>query len=113
MNKYFVIYNAAGEILRVGDCPEEAFELQAQEGEFILEGTADCIKDAVDTATKTVIAGGNPNPQAPFTPPPVQQAPALATEKQLDLLWQAMDAGTFPKAEPFYSAVKAAKEAQA
>lgn len=34
--------------------------------------------------------------------------PALS--EQLDALWHAMDQGTLPKAEPFYSSIKTVKE---
>jgi hypothetical protein len=37
------------------------------------------------------------------------QYPALAD--QLDMLWHAMDAGTLPKVDSFYSAIKAVKDA--
>lgn len=36
------------------------------------------------------------------------QYPELAD--QLDMLWHSMDSGQIPKAEPFYSALKAVKE---
>ena len=107
MNKNFVIYNATGAILRAGYCPVEDFILQAQEGEFIIEAQACCLKDAVNVETGEIICGGG-TPQA--TPIVTGQPAALSSATQLDLLWQAMDAGTFPKAEPFYSAIKATKE---
>lgn len=110
--KDFIIYNDAGEILRTGRCPAEAFEIQAQPGEHILEGVACCTKDSVDPLTGAVIEGGRPLEQYP-SPPALPQPSTLSTQTQLDLLWQAMDAGTFPKAEPFYSAIKAQKVAAA
>lgn len=113
MNKNFVIYNAQGQILRTGYCPEEDFDLQVHDGELITEATACCVNDSVNPETGEIIHGGNPNPPgAMMTSAPTQSA-GLSTETQLDLLWQAMDAGTFPKAEPFYSAIKAQKEAAA
>ena len=115
MNKNFVIYNAQGQILRTGYCPAEDFQFQAQDGELITEAMACCVNDSVDPATGEIIHGGNPTPQtAPslLGPGPVGSS-GLSTETQLDLLWQAMDAGTFPKAEPFYSAIKAQKDAAA
>lgn len=111
MNKHFVIYNAAGAILRTGNCPEEDWALQVTEGESIIEAQACCVNDAVNPETGEIIHDG----AAPVAPPPapVPQPAALSTATQLDLLWQAMDAGTFPKAEPFYSAIKAQKDAAA
>ena len=38
-----------------------------------------------------------------------KQYPALAD--QLDMLWHAMDAGTLPKVDSFYDAIKAVKDA--
>jgi hypothetical protein len=33
-----------------------------------------------------------------------------SVEDQLDMLWQAMDKGQFPRAEPFYSTLKKVKD---
>lgn len=110
MNKKFVIYDAQGTILRTGDCPAEDFAIQAAEGECIIEAQACCLNDAVNPATGEIVHGGG----VPQAVPAITAQPAgLSTATQLDLLWQAMDAGTFPKAEPFYSAIKAQKEATA
>ena len=108
MNKNFVIYNASGEILRTGNCPASALQAQAGAGEFMVEAVACCEKDAINPDTGDVIVGGRPPINTPANAPvPVKSLPV---DHQLDLLWQAMDSGTFPKAEPFYSAVKAQKE---
>jgi hypothetical protein len=111
MNKNFVIYNAQGQILRTGYCPDEDFGLQAMKGELITEATACCANDAVNPETGEIIHGGNLNPPGVPTPSEAPPSSGLSAATQLDLLWQAMDAGTFPKAEPFYSAIKAQKEA--
>jgi hypothetical protein len=108
MNTDFVIYNAQGEILRTGHCPDDDVELQAGEGEFFLRATASCVSDSIDPETQTVVINGRPAEAA--TSAQQRQGAALSAEDQLDLLWQAMDAGAYPKAEPFYSAVKASKE---
>lgn len=108
MNKKFVIYNSQGVILRTGDCPEEVFSLQVSEGEFIVEAQACCRNDSVNLETGEIVHGGG-LPEVPVETP-IQNA-SMSTAEQLDLLWQAMDAGTYPKAEPFYSAIKAQKEA--
>lgn len=39
----FIVYNVKGEILRVGSCPREAFNLQAHENEFVVAGSADML----------------------------------------------------------------------
>lgn len=102
----FIVYSASGEILRTGECPREALSLQAQEGEFLMEGEASCAEDSVNPKNQKIIKKGR---VAPITSP--QKAgvhlPKLSAETLLNLLWQAMDAGTFPKAEPFYSVLKA------
>jgi hypothetical protein len=112
-NKNFIVYSDSGEILRTGNCPENAFHLQAEPGEHILEGVACCQKDSIDPESCCVIEGGRPVQEAavPAAASSSSESPRLSTQSQLDLLWQAMDAGTFPKAEPFYSAIKAQKEA--
>lgn len=38
--KKFIVYDSSGKILRTGTCPEEGFEIQAQTGEFVMEGMA-------------------------------------------------------------------------
>lgn len=110
MNKKFVIYDLTGAILRTGECPASDWSLQAGEGEMILEAQACCMNDSVCPNTHVVIEGGATPPET-VTPAVSTQPPALSTAMQLDLLWQAMDAGTYPKAEPFYSAIKATKAA--
>lgn len=112
MNKDYVIHDAEGEIIRIGSCPEEELPLQVFEGEHLVEGVACCIKDAVNPATGEIIPGGRKRPLTTGGERPPAPAAPMPVEQQLDLLWQAMDAGTFPKAEPFYSAIKAAKDAQ-
>lgn len=107
MNKKFVIYDATGAILRTGDCPESDWQHQAKEGEFIIEAEACCVNDAVCPHTHVVLEGAAA-PQEPIVQTPTGPRP-MSTDTKLDLLWQAMDAGTFPKAEPFYSAIKAQK----
>lgn len=109
MNKNFVIYDASGKIIRTGNIPEEDWDIQIlAPGESIIEAEACCAGDTVCTINNCVLPGTAiipvPEPVVPTTPAP------LSTADQLDLLWQAMDAGTFPKAEPFYSAIKAQKE---
>lgn len=37
----YIVYNSIGEILRTGMCSNKDFELQAGDGEFAVEGTAD------------------------------------------------------------------------
>lgn len=113
MNKEFVIYDGTGKILRTGSCPEEDWGLQAKEDELITEATACCVNDAVNPQTGEIIHGGNPSPLSAPESSAAPPSSGLSTATQLDLLWQAMDAGTFPKAEPFYSAIKAQKEAAA
>lgn len=109
MNKKFVIYDSTGAILRTGECPVSDWNKQAGEGELIIEAEACCVNDAVCPHTHLVIEGGATPPE-PVAPTPAAPA-GLSVATQLDLLWQAMDAGTYPKAEPFYSAIKATKAA--
>lgn len=49
----FVIYDADGVILRTGHCPESMLEIQAQAGEFILEGAAN---DATQYISNGIVA---------------------------------------------------------
>jgi len=110
--KHFVIYNAAGEILRTGTCPEEAFSFQAQAGEFAVEAQADVEKDAVDPQAQQVIPGGRVIPPKPApTYDQARRSMYPKVEEQLDMLWHAMDGFHTPRIEPFYSVIKAVKDA--
>ncbi len=54
--KNFIIYDSAGNILRVGRCPAEMMVIQAiQTGESVIEGTANDATDIVDTVNKVVL----------------------------------------------------------
>ena len=111
MNVKYIIYNSSGEILRTGDAPESELQNQIQPGEFIILGTADVEKDTIDVNTQQVVVGGKP-------PPPINMDYRLArsnayppVEAQMDMLWHAMDKNELPRIEPFYSYIKAVKEA--
>lgn len=43
--KLFVVYDATGKILRTGNAPD--ISIQALDGEFVIEGEADLMKDRV------------------------------------------------------------------
>lgn len=42
--KQYIVHNGNGEFLRTGICPDDMFELQAQNDEFVIEGTANDIE---------------------------------------------------------------------
>jgi len=108
----FIIYNAAGEILRTGSVPEEFFSIQANDGEFILEDEADELTDMVDPSTQTVLRGVKAPPEpVPETYADIRRRMYPSTQEQLDMLWHAMDTGSAEKVEPFYSTIKAVKDA--
>lgn len=108
----FIIYNQAGEILRTGTVPEEFFSIQANEGEFILEGEADALTDMIDPATQTVLRGVKSPPEPlPESYADIRRRMYPSTQEQLDMLWHAMDTGLMEKAEPFYSTIKTVKDA--
>lgn len=108
----FIIYNAVGEILRTGSVPEEFFDIQANEGEFIIEGEANSLTDMVDPITKTIILKPQVNTETPTeTYAAVRKRMYPSTGEQLDMLWHAMDTGQIEKAEPFYTTIKTVKDA--
>lgn len=45
--KRYIVYNDAGQILRTGGCPDKCFLLQAGDGEFVMEGSADDLTQKV------------------------------------------------------------------
>lgn len=110
--KHFVIHNAAGEILRTGICQDETFELQVQgPDEFVIEAQADVEIDSVDPATGQIVPGGRPPPPVDMDYRKARLEAYPGVNEQLDMLWHAMDNDVLPKVEPFYSRLKAVKDA--
>ena len=108
----YIIFDAQGAILRTLSCPPEAAELQVGPGEFIVEGVANIARDAVNPETGQVIPGARPQPQSPATTySQARRAMYPRIEEQLDMLWHAMDSLQIPRAEPFYTEIKAVKDA--
>ena len=107
--KHFVIYNSAGEILRCGGCPEEAFDLQCGPDEFIIEAEADPSMDAVDVPFKQIVRGGRKPPEIGYQEARMVSYPAVS--EQLDMLWHAMNDGQMARVEPFYTRIKTVKQA--
>jgi hypothetical protein len=110
--KHFVVYNAAGEILRAGVCTDDVLEFQAAgPSEFVVEAQADVEADAVDPATGQVIAGGRPPPPVDMDYRKARADVYPSVREQMDMLWHAMDGFHMPRVEPFYSRLKAVKDA--
>lgn len=83
----FIVYNAAGEILRTGKCHETLVRLQAGEGEFVMEGVANDSLHSIDVKTGKILDRPPVEPQKPDyrvlrarAYPPMQE--------QLDALWK-------------------------
>jgi hypothetical protein len=111
----FAIHNAAGEVLRVLDVPEEELAKQLAPGEVALKSPTVTIFDKVNTKTKKIVVVAPPTPPAPPPPPPdyvdLRKQLYLDIASQLDLLWHAMDIGEIPKATAFYDRIKLVKDA--
>lgn len=101
MSQTFTIYSTGGFPTRTVTCPADEIHLQIKPGEWYKPG------DQLE---------------APPPPPPPAAAkkPAYAVDRgrayppvaeQLDMLWHAMNNGQMPIAEPFYSRIKAVKDA--
>ena len=107
-----IIFNTQGEILRAVSCPDDDAPLQIGPGELFIEGLADPLVDAVDVASMTLVAGGRAMPASPApTFSQARRAMYPRVEEQLDMLWHAMDSMQISRAEPFYSSIKAVKDA--
>lgn len=52
--KAFIVYDENGTILRSGIAPEETIELQAGDGEFVMEGSANDRVDKIDRQSNRV-----------------------------------------------------------
>ena len=110
--KHFVIHNAAGEILRTGICQDETFELQASgPDEFVIEAQADVEADAVNPQTGEIVQGGRPPAPIDMDYRKARADAYPSVNEQMDMLWHAMDEFHMPRVEPFYSRIKAVKDA--
>lgn len=109
--KHYTVYNAVGEILRAGQVPDEAFELQRGPDEFILEAQSDPESDRVDVERGVVLAGARPPDPIDMDYRRARLDAYPSVNEQLDMLWHAMDRGEIAQAEPFYMRIKAIKQA--
>lgn len=88
--KKFIIYNKKGEILRTGLCQEETFRLQSQDGEFVMEGSANALtqKIIVNPNLAGMLVNKTPEEIEKDNPPPRRipkaERPAFITNEQ----WQ-------------------------
>lgn len=109
----FAILDSAGRVVRSGSCPPEEMDAQVGPGESLHVGVAplgarfDAQKQSFVTEASTPV--GTPVPPASVSEARAAAYPPIAD--QLDDLWHAMDAGTLPRAEPFYSRIQAVKKA--
>lgn len=107
----FIIYDSTGAIKRAGSCPASDFALQASADEFIVEGTVDIEKDAIDPQTGNVVKGGRvlpPTPPLNYIQSRLSMYPTI--QEQMDMLWHAMDSDPAKRTEPFYSVIKLVKD---
>lgn len=109
--KHYTVYNAVGEILRAGQVPDEAFELQRGPDEFILEGPSDPAADMIDVEHGVVLPGARPPEPMDMDYRRARLDAYPALHEQMDMLWHAMDEDALPRVEPFYSRILAVKEA--
>lgn len=91
--KFYITKN--NEVIRGGDCPEDALALQAGEGETLHLGEPELPPPA--PLFDTSYSGGRR-----------REYPAIGD--QLDALWHSMNNGEIPKAAAFYDAIKAVKD---
>lgn len=108
---HFTIYNAAGEILRSGQCSDGDVDAQAGEGEFVLRAESNPETDRVDPVTQTLIPNGKPPPPVDMDYQRARMDVYPSVGEQLDMLWHAMDSNQMQRLEPFYSTIKAIKDA--
>ena len=86
--KNYTVYNSSGKILRSGTCPDNFFLLQAEKGEFVMEGLANDSKHKIvsgkiaDKTPQEIAAGKPPEPK----PIPPEKLPAHIDNEQ----WQSV-----------------------
>lgn len=113
MLKQFTIYNDAGTILGSGQVLQEDLELQLANypaDSHLIEEASDPSTDIVDVVNNTVLKNQKP-PEPERVKSYLESRYELypGINEQLDMLWHSMDRGDIPKAEPFYSRIKAVK----
>lgn len=91
--KFYITKN--NQVVRLGDCPEDAIGLQAGEGETLHLGEPQLPPPA--PLFDTSWAGGRRREYPPIG-------------DQLDALYHAMDAGVIAMVPAFYDAIKAVKD---
>lgn len=108
----FTIFTEDGSISRVVSCPENEIEMQLRSGEQHVIGWADPEKDSVDPTTLLIVKNGRPGlPPRVETYADIRRRMYPSAAEQLDMLWHAMDADASARLEPFYSTIKAVKDA--
>lgn len=83
--KNFIIHNAAGEILRTGQCTDEQFEQPTLPGEFIKEGIASDTHHRIEAGQ--VVARAQAVPEPPSYAEQRQRAYPPLTELADALYW--------------------------
>lgn len=111
-SSFYAVYGPDGVVRRSGSHPaDEIQNIQLLPGERLYHGQASP-GDTID-ATSGLAYTPPPEPGAP--PPPdyvlARMAAYPSTASQLDTFWHAMDEGVLPRIEPFYSQIKAVKDA--
>lgn len=95
--KHFYVTDNTGVVRRFGVCQDIDFEAQAGKGETVYEG------EFVPPEMPSDILGDG------YAANRIRAYPAISD--QLDMLWHAMNRGDTPISEPFYSSIKAVKDA--
>lgn len=91
----FYVKDSSGEVVRFGDCLEETFEFQAEDGETVYEG--DPVLKPLPELYDTSYSGSRRREYPPIG-------------DQLDMIWHSMNNGSIEKSEPFYSSIKQVKD---
>jgi hypothetical protein len=76
-----------------------------------MEGEANLLADAVDVQLAQVIPGSRPPLPVDMDYRKARASLYPPMSEQLDMLWHAMDEFHMPRVEPFYSRIKAVKDA--
>ena len=93
---HYLLINADGKIEQRGMCdsPDSIPAINGLKGVIIDEG---------DTSRPDDLRG-------PATYKEIRRMEYPSAGEQLDMLWHAMDDGTLPRSEPFYSSIKSVKD---
>jgi hypothetical protein len=93
--KNFIVYNSAGIIQRTGICQDKVFFLQADDGEFVIEGNANDVTQKIENpGIVGKVIDKTPEEIEAEKPPEIsfEKQPANITNEQIQSIFNRLEA---------------------